>query len=178
MSGLKSIFALLVLSFVIISPNAMASSNVAVVNIQKIMKESKAENAIRSQVQSKQKAFQTELDIKEKELQKEDQALAKQRNVLSQDAFKQKYTEFRQKAAEAQKEVRVKRAKLDQGLAKALSTIQNKVRSIVAAICKEKGFDIALSGNQVFYTAEKQNITETVLKRLDKELPSINVKFN
>ena len=179
-TNVKPIVAvMLTLAFaLLIQPSAaLADSNVAVVNLQKIMKESKAANAIRSQVQEKQKSFQAELDKKEKQLQKEDQELAKQRNVLSQEAFKQKYQEFREKAAAAQKEVRVKRASLDQGLAKALKTIQDKVRDIVEDVCKEQDFDLAVSGNQVLYTTDSQNITETVLKRLDSELPNINVQF-
>lgn len=160
------------------SPLAPAqATEVAVVNIQKIMKESKAANAIRSQVQAKQKDFQAELDKKEKSLQQEDQELAKQRNVLSQEAFKEKYTAFRTKAMEAQQEVRAKRAKLEKGLAKALESIQSKVTEIVAGVSKEKGFDVAVSGNLVLYTAEKNDITAEVLSRLNSQLPNINVTF-
>ena len=85
------ITALVSIAFVATALPAHATQ-VAVVNIQKIMKESKAANTIRSQVQAKQKTYQAELDKKEKVLQQEDQELAKQRNVLSQDAFKKKYT--------------------------------------------------------------------------------------
>ncbi len=140
-----------------------AATEVAVVNIQKIMKDSKAANAVREQVKKKQKSFQAELDKKEKALQKEDQELAKQRNVLSQDAFKKKYDAFRKKAVDAQKEVRVKRAKLDKGLAKALADIQKKVTSIVASVAKEKGIDVVISGNLVLYTVSKQDITDECL---------------
>ena len=74
-TNVKPIVAvMLTLAFaLLIQPSAaLADSNVAVVNLQKIMKESKAANAIRSQVQEKQKSFQAELDKKEKQLQKED----------------------------------------------------------------------------------------------------------
>lgn len=171
------ITALVSIAFVATALPAHATQ-VAVVNIQKIMKESKAANTIRSQVQAKQKTYQAELDKKEKVLQQEDQELAKQRNVLSQDAFKKKYTEFRKKAMTAQQEVRVKRGKLEKGLAKALGDIQKKVTSIVESISKEKGYDIAISGNLVLYTSAKQDITDEVLGRLNKELPNVSVKFD
>lgn len=165
----------LVLSMTSLPANA---TELAVVNIQKIMKDSKAANTIRSQVQSKQKSYQAQLDKKEKSLQQEDQKLAKQRNVLSQDAFKEKYTAFRKKAMAAQQEVRVKRSKLEKGLAKALGDIQKKVTKIVADVSKEKGFDVAVSGNLVLYTASKNDITDEVLSRLNRELPSVSVKFD
>ena len=78
----------------------------------------------------------------------------------------------------AQQEVRVKRGKLEKGLAKALGDIQKKVTSIVESISKEKGYDIAISGNLVLYTSAKQDITDEVLGRLNKELPNVSVKFD
>lgn len=168
--------ACLIVAFI---PLASASaSNVAIVNIQLIMQKSKAANTVRDQVNQKKEAFQNELNQREKQLREEDQALAKQRNVLSQEAFQKQYTAFREKAANAQKEVRVKRAKLNEGLARALSDIQTKVTSIVEEIAREKGFDVAISGAQVLYAAQSQDITTEVLDRLNREMPNVNVNFN
>lgn len=174
---LISLLFLALLAFATSNANA-ADTSVAVVNIQKIMRESKAASAIRTQVQSKQKSFQEELDQKEKALQKEDQELAKQRSVLSQDAFEAKYKEFRQKAANAQQEVRGKRAKLDKGFSAALNQVQDKVTTIVEAVCKEKNLTLAIAASQVLYTAPQHDITTEVLKRLDEQLPSLTVNFN
>lgn len=175
-----NIFRLLAVisAVLLLAPASYAASNVAVVNIQKIMRDSKAANTIRAQVKTKQKSFQEELDRKETMLQQEDQELAKQRNVLSQEAFQKKYAEFREKAVAAQKEVRVKRARLDKGLAQALADIQKKVTDIVAEVAKQNGYDLVVSGNLVLYTADKNDITEQVLSQLDRELPNVNVNFN
>lgn len=174
---LISLLFLALLAFV--TSNAHAEdTTIAVVNIQKIMRESKAAAAIRTQVQSKQKSFQEELDQKEKSLQTEDQELAKQRSVLSQDAFEAKYKEFRQKAANAQQEVRGKRAKLDKGFSAALNEVQTKVTGIVEAVCKEKNLTLAIAASQVLYNAPQHDITDEVLKRLDQQLPSLTVNFN
>lgn len=175
--SLPFITMMLAVAFTALATPQAYATEVAVVNIQKIMKDSKAANTIRSQVQAKQKAYQTELDKKEKELQKEDQELAKQRNVLSQEAFQEKYAAFRKKAMEAQQEVRVKRGSLEKGLAKALGDIQNKVTEIVSQVAKEKNFDVAISGNLVLYTAAKNDITDEVLSRLNRDLPNVNVSF-
>lgn len=178
-----STFFLLVLSALILGASllpfsAAAASDVAVVNIPQIMRESKAAQAIRDQVQSKQKAFQAELDQKETALQKEDQELAKQRSVLSQEAFEKKYREFREKAANTQKEVRAKRASLDKGLTLALAEIQKKVGEIVTALAAEKQFRMAFSSQQVLYTDPALDITNEVLSRLNSQLPSVTVNFN
>lgn len=171
------LFALLFGLLIFTTSNAHAQSTIAVVNIQKIMQDSKAAKAIRSQVKSKQKSFQAELDSKEDALQKEDQELAKQRSVLSQEAFEKKYRAFRKKAADAQKEVRAKRSKLDQGFNKALASVQQKVGEIVATICKEKGADVAISASQALYANPALDITDEVLKRLDSQMPNVSVSF-
>lgn len=164
----------------VLSPahDAAANSKIAVVNVQKIMKESKAAQAVRSQVTAKQKSFQAELDKKEGELQKEDQDLAKQRSVLSPEAFEKKYKDFRKKAADAQKEVREKRGKLDRGFTEALTEIQKKVTEIVAGIAKEKEADIVVANTPVLYVSPDLDITDAVLSKLDAQLPNVTVNFN
>jgi len=177
----NSLFLFVILaSFAVFLPadEAAASSKVAVVNVQKIMKESKAAQAVRSQVTAKQKAFQAELDKKEGELQKEDQDLAKQRSVLSPEAFEKKYKDFRKKAAEAQKEVREKRGKLDRGFTEALTEIQKKVTEIVAGIAKEKEVEMVVANTPVLYVSPDLDITDAVLSKLDAQLPNVTVNFN
>lgn len=157
---------------------ALAETKLAVVNIQQIMRESKAAESIREQMKAKQKGFQEELDKREKDLQSEDQELAKQRSVLSQEAFEKKYQEFRKKAADAQKEVRTKRAALDKGFTQALGDIQKKVLEIVEGISKDKGFNAVISTSQMLYADPDLDITTEVLEKLNSDMPKLTVNFN
>lgn len=156
---------------------AFAESDFGVVDIQKIMREAKSANSVRDQVQKKQKTFQEESDKKEKDLQAADQELAKQRSLLSQEAFEEKYQEFRKKVAAAQKDYQEKRVKLDKALAKALADIQSNVLEIVNEVAKEKKLGAVFPTSQMLYAEESKNITEEVLKRLDKQLSKVDVKF-
>ncbi len=170
-----SLFA--VIALVISTAPAMAEQKIAVVNIQQIMREAKAADAIRSQMKAKQKSFQEQLDGREKTLQEQDQELAKQRSVLSQEAFEEKYQEFREKAADAQKEVRQKRAALDRGFNAALSQVQEKVFEIVETIAQEKDIDAVISTGQMLYAHPDLDLTQEVLERLNREMPNVNVNF-
>lgn len=171
------ILAMLCATLLTLPQSATAADKLAVVNIQIIMKDSKAANSVRDQVQTKQKQFQSELDKKEKELQEEDKELAKQRSLLSPEAFKQQYQQFRQKAATAQKEIQKKRVQLDKALGEALADIQQNVVTIVAEVAKEKGANMAISTSQVLYADPALDITSEVLTRLDKKVPKLTVKF-
>lgn len=159
---------------VMMAQPSMAASY-GVVNIQRIMQESKAATSVRNQLQAKQKSFQAELDAKQKELVKEDQELAAQRSKLSKEAFEQKVKSFQGKANAAQTAIQTKKAALDKGFAEALSKIQEKVGTITAGIAKEKGMDMVIAAAQVVWGDASLDITDAVLKKLNSELPSVTV---
>lgn len=157
--------------------SAAQASDLAVVNVQQIMKDSSAAQAARKQLQAKQKEFQEQISAKEKELQKEDQELAKQRSLMDQEAFKQKIAAFQQKAAGVQKEVREKRQTFTKAYEDAISQLHSHVTSIIADIAKEKGFKMAVPTSQILYADPALDISSEVLARLNKQMPTLTVKF-
>ncbi len=172
---IKMMFAFLALA-VLYAPHAQAQ-DLAVVNIQQIMKDSTAAQAARQQLQAKQKQFQDEISAKEKELQKEDQELAKQRSLMDQDAFKQKITEFQQKAAGVQKDVRDKRQTFTKAYEDAIAQLHSRVTGIISDLAKEKGFKLAVPTSQILYAEPALDISNEVLTRLNKQMPTLTVKF-
>ncbi len=174
----SSLMVLCLSVMVAVAPaHAATLEGVGVVNIQKIMRDSKAASSVRDQLKNKQKSFQSELDAKEKALQQEDQELAKQRANLSQEAFTQKVTAFSQKAMAARQEIQNKRAQLDKGFAGALGKIQDTTIAIVQEIAKEKNLKLVVSSSQVLYSDAEMDITNEVLTRLNSKLPSVSVSF-
>lgn len=156
---------------------AVAETKIAIVDIQKIMRESTAAKSVRSQLESKQKAYQAELKKKEADMQKEEQELTKQRSTLSPDAFEKKVQEFRTKATEIQKDVQKKKAALDRGFEKSLNDIQKVVNEIITSLAKEKGFNMAIPSGQLLYADPSMEITGEVLSSLNAKLPKVSVDF-
>lgn len=176
----KRIYILAAALVMAYSPTVLAEDAkpaIAVVNIQQVMKDSTAAKSVREQLESKQKSFQADITKKEESLKKEDQELAKQKNVLSKDAFEEKARAFRNKATEVQKEVQSKKALLDNAFERALSDIQKATTDIISDLSKEKGFVVALPTSQILYGDTKLDISEEVLTRLNKKLPKLDVKF-
>ena len=154
-----------------------AKTDIAVVNIQQVMKDSTAAKSVREQLEAKQKAFQSEITKKEESLQNEDKELAKQQKVLSKEAFAEKAKAFRAKATEVQKEVQSKKALLDAAFERSLGDIQKSVNEVIAELAKEKGFKLAVPTSQILYSDSDMDISAEVLKRLNKKLPKVDVKF-
>jgi Skp family chaperone for outer membrane proteins len=156
---------------------AFAETNVGVVNIQKIMRDSKAANSVRAQLKEKQKSFQAELDAKEKALLAEDQSLVKQSNTTDKAAFQEKIKAFQSKAANAQREVAVKKQQLDKAFAGALEQIQTSVIAIVKEIAAQKKLNLVATSSSVLYNDAALDITAEVQQKLDAKLPTVKVAF-
>ena len=174
---MKKIILAVIASLSLLASPAFAETSIGVVNIAKIMKESKAASSVRGQLQAKQKAFQGELDAKEKALQAEDQALVKEKNTADKAAFEKKVKDFREKASNEQRAIQSKKAGLDKAFSGALEEIQKNVLDIVKQVSAEKKMNLVLSSAQVLYGEPTLDITDEVLKRLDAKLPSVAVKF-
>jgi Skp family chaperone for outer membrane proteins len=174
---MKRPFFLLLAATLLAASPALADDTIGVVNIQKIMKDSKAANSVRGQLKEKQKSFQSELDAKEKALYTEDQSLVKQSNTTDKAAFDQKVKDFRAKAADAQREVQNKKLQLDKAFAGALEQIQTTVIAIVKDVAAEKKLSLVVTSSQVLYNDPALDITAEVQQKLDAKLPNVTVNF-
>lgn len=177
MKTLKTL-AMVSLAMFAMQGSAFAQSKIAVVNIQKIMSESSAAKSIRTQLETKQKAYQAEISKKEEAMQKEEQALSQERATLSKEAFEKKVNDFRTKATAMQKDVQTKKATLDGAFEKALNDIQKVVNDIIVEMAKEKGFNVAIPSSQLLYADPSMDITSDVSTKLNAKLPNVTVNFS
>jgi outer membrane protein len=171
------ISAIAVLALSAQGASAQSAPAIGVVNVAKIMQDSKAASSVRNQLQSKQKSFQSELDGKEKALLAEDQNLVKEKDKASKEEFEKKVKAFREKASSTQREVAQKKAQLDKAFATALEEVQKNVLDVTKQVATEKKLSLVVSSSQVLYSDSSFDITDEVLKRLDSKLPSVSVKF-
>lgn len=155
-----------------------ANATIAVINVQQVMNESTAAKSMREQLEKKQNEFQETISKKEKVLQKDDKELSKKRSVLSKEAFEKKLRAFQSKATKLQKDVQAKKALLEVSSARALADIQKATTQIISDLSKEKGFKVALPTSQILYADDSLDISDEVLKRLNKKLPKLVVNFS
>lgn len=174
----RYIFSVLSLLILMTAPVLPAfAETVAVVNIQKIMRDSLAAKSARDQLKAKQDQFASEIKAKETGLKKEDEELSKQRSVLAPDAFEQKVRTFREKAAGVQRDAQKKQGQLNKAFNAALGEMQNTIVNIIGELAKEKGFKVAMPTNQALYADPSLDITDEVLKRLNSRLTKITINF-
>ena len=147
----------------------------AVIDYQRVLREAKAAKSIRDQLDTKRKLYQDQIAKEEQKLNDADKELAKQRAVLSAEAFKGKREDFQKKVASVQRMVQERRRSLDQVSAAAYNQVRNAIIEIVSDLSAERGFNLVLPSSTVLLFSPKVDLTEDVLKRLDGKLPNVKV---
>jgi outer membrane protein len=147
----------------------------AVIDYQRILRDAAAARSIRAQIESRRKAYQGEISKEEQRLHEADKAFAKQRSVLTPEAFAEKRRAFEEDVSEVQRLVQQRRRELDQVAEVALNEVKTALIEIVTGIAEERGFNLVLPSSEVLFFARKIDLTEEVLAKLDARLPDVVV---
>jgi outer membrane protein len=152
-------------------PTAVA----AVIDYQRILRDAAAARSIRDQIEARRKSYQDEISKQEQQLHEEDKAFAKQRSLLTPEAFAEKRREFEQRVADVQKLVQERRRALDNASVAALNEVKKALIEVVTSIADERGFNLVLPTSDVLFFARKIDLTDEVLAKLDARLPNVRV---
>lgn len=147
----------------------------AVIDYQRILRDAAAAQSIREQIEARRKAYQEEISKEEQRLHEADKAFAKQRSVLSAEAFAEKRRGFEQEVAEVQRLVQERRRELDSMAAAALNEVKEALIEIVTSIAEERGFNLVLPSSEVLFFSRSLDLTEEVLAKLDARLPEVQL---
>jgi len=147
----------------------------AVIDYQRILRDAAAARSIREQIEGRRKAYQEEIGKEEQRLHEADKAFAKQRSLLTAEAFAEKRREFEREVAEVQRLVQERRRELDNASAQALNDVKTALIEVVTSIAEERGFNLVLPSSEVLFFARKIDLTEEVLAKLDARLPDVRV---
>lgn len=159
----------------IVAAPAQAQQNIAVVDIQRIMRDSNATKSITDQIEKQRNAYQQEITKQENDLRNAEQELNKQRTIISPEAFAERRRAFEQRVGNLQRDVQNRKRELDKSLNGATITVQNALRDVISALVTERKYTLILIKSQTAYNAPEMEVTEEVLKRLNAKLPSVKV---
>lgn len=149
---------------------------IAVVDVQKILREAAASRTIRPQLAKLKKEYRARFKKMEEVLRAANQDLNRQRAILSPEAYKVQRKAFRKRASETQREVQAAQRQLDGSLATAMRKIHRTLQRITAKFAEDKGIKLILPKSSVLLMETRFDITEEILKRLNEQLPSLTIK--
>ena len=149
--------------------------SVALIDVQRILRESGAAEGVRKKMEGYRASLQAEVGQEETELRKVDEELKRQRSLLSPEALDQRRREFQQRVTDFQRRVQERRRAYDRSGFDAMNRIRDEVLRIVQEIGAERKITLVLDTGQVIFFHANLEITDQVLEQLNKRLPKVEV---
>ena len=176
-------FSILILILTFNNINLFANENypntsIAIVDLNLILSESKAAKDATKQFEIIQKNTEEEIIKSDKEMLEERNKLIEQQSVIAPEAFELKAKDYEKKLQNYQSEKQNKLRSLEGVLQNARNDILENVKPILEKLSKELGVTVILEKNSVLLSATNMDITDDVIKKLNKELPKIKVSLD
>lgn len=153
------------------------NTSIGIIDINKVLTESKAAIDATKQIEKIQKKSEEQSKSEDDFIIKERERLIEQQSVMAPEAFEVKVADFEKKVQTYQVERQEKLRKLDQMVQIARAKILDEVKPIINEYAKEVGITVILEKNAVVMSADEMDMTEQVIKILNKNLPKIKVEL-
>lgn len=173
---MKKTFIAIITILSLFSFNANAGS-IAVLDVEKIVKESKAMRYIQKKVSAKQKSYQKHVDTEQNKLESLQKKLESKRKILSDKAFQKEAKKFEKEVIELKDHVNKKQLTLKQASVDGMKVVNDKIKDIIADLSEEQDIDLIVPAGQTLFYKDTLDISDEVLKRLNKKITKVKVKF-
>jgi len=155
----------------------MEPTVVAVVDLQHLMRESKAGKTIETQMEGLRQTFTDSIALQESELRQEEKDLQEQAALLAPDVLTERRRQFEEKVVNLQRDVRTQQQGLEQTYAGGVSQVRQVIIDILTKMVEERGIDLVMPQTAVLVGTRTLDITDDVLSRLDQQLPSVTLSL-
>ena len=146
----------------------MVIERIGLIDLEGVLRASKGTAKVRELLDKQRLLFQQEFSEREATLQQTERELTAQRELLSEDAFAKKLSQFEADVAAIQKEIQYRREAIDVAFQDAQSKLRRIALEIVTEIAGEKRLDLVLVKDSALIFRPTLNISEEVLQRLDE----------
>lgn len=153
------------------------ASGIAVLDIERIAKESKAVHDIQAKVSKKQDEFQKEITKKQTEVESDQKRLEAKKTTFSKEGFEKEQKAFEKKIDALKELVEKRQNSLKKASADSMVKVNDKMKDIISEIAKEKELNLIIPSSQVVFSADSLDISAEVLEKLNKKVTKVDVKF-
>ena len=162
--------------FLIFNTHTFAEQKIVVLDMKYVLNNSKAgkgaQDFLKKSFNNNAKKF-TDM---EKELKKEETDLLAKKTILSKEEYTKKSDALRKKVIDYQSERRSSLDKITTQRAKARESLIKKIEPIVDSYIQENNISIVMDKKIMIGGLTKYDITNIIVEKLDKELPSLKIQ--
>ena len=162
--------------FLTLSTHTFAEQKIVVLDMTYVLNNSKAgkeaQDVLKKNFNDNAKKFS---DL-EKSLKKEETDLLEKRNILSKEEYTKKSDSLRKKVIDYQSQRRLSLDKLAKQRSEARQTLIKKLTPILDSYMKENNISLVIDTKNTLGGNPEVDITKIIVEKLNKELPSLNLK--
>ncbi|MEK9597788.1 MAG: OmpH family outer membrane protein [Alphaproteobacteria bacterium] len=150
---------------------------IAVVNINKVLRDAKATERVRALLDNKREEFQNDFATREASLLQIEKDLQSKRSLLSEEAYRAEVAQFQNEVASIQKEIQFKRQAIDKAFQEAQDEIRALAAEIVAEIAGSQKLDVVINKSSALVFRQDLDITEAVITQLNERTKNARLEI-
>ena len=162
--------------FLLTCTYTFAEQKIVVLDLKFVLNESKAGKGAQDFLKKSFKENQKKFLDTEKNLKKEENDLLLKKTVLSKEEYQKKTDILRKKVIDYQSQRRASLDKITTQRANSRETLLKKIDPILNAYIKENDISLVVDKKNMLGGKPEYDITKIIVEKLNKELPSLNLK--
>ena len=174
---MKYLVKFFVVTFLLlIYTHASAEQKVAYLDMKFVLNNSKAGKGAQDFLKESFKKNQKNFLDEENALKKEESDLLAQKTILTKEEYQKKTDNLRKKVIDYQSQRRTSLEKITTQRAEARQKLLEKLDPILKTCIKENDISLIIDKKHVLMGNTNLDITNIIVKKLNKELPSLSIK--
>ena len=165
----KNFVYILIIFFSIISISK-SSENIAYLDLDKIVKNTKAGKSIINKLKASKDSALNKFEQKEKELKKAEVDINKQKNVLSKEELKSKISDFRKEIASFRNDREKLINDFNTKKIQEFDKFFKKITPIIGEYVEQKNIDIVLDKKNIFLANKNNDISNEIIKLINEKI--------
>ena len=170
------IFVVTFLALICTYSNAQSEQKVAYLDMKYILNNSKAGKEAQDFLKDLFKKSQSQFSQKQNELRESEKDLLTKKTILSKEDYKKKTEELRKKVMTFQANRKAAGEKITKQRLEAKQALLKALNPILTSYVKENNVSLVIDKQNVVIGSDELDITETIIKKLDAKLSSLNLK--
>jgi len=154
---------------------SLPAAKVAVVDYQRVLKDSDAGRDIHRQIDAYRKTLQEKIKREEDKLREAEDELKRQRGTLKPDDFDKRRRQFEEKVIALQRQAQDWMRTLEQSYQESMSRLHEPLLPLVREMTQQRGYNIVVDNSKVLVVANERDLTDEVIQQLNKKVPKIQV---
>ena len=153
------------------------NTSIGVLDLNTILLDASAAKNAAEEIDKIARDIENELKVSDENMLKEQNKLIEAQSIMAPEAFEVKRKEYEEKIQNYNIKRQKKLLSIEKLVEDSRNTILDKLKPILEEISEKKGITIILEKGTVLLNADTMDITNEVIKALNKELPKIEVSL-